>query len=93
MKKMMTHDEFVKKSLQNPAFKKVYDSFELEYKLIDAVIEQRIKKGITQKELAKKVGTKQSAIARFESGEFDFTFSFLKKLVDALGIKITATAI
>lgn len=93
MKKMMTHDEFVEKSLKNHEFKKVYDSFELEYKLIDAVIEQRIKRGVTQKQLAEKVGTKQSAIARFESGNFNFTFAFIKKLAAELGLKFTVTAI
>jgi ribosome-binding protein aMBF1 (putative translation factor) len=91
MKKMMTHDEFLEKSLKNPEFKKVYDSFDLEYKLIDAIIEQRIKHGVTQKQLAEKIGTKQSAIARFESGNFNFTFAFVKKLANALGVKITAT--
>ena len=90
---MITHDEFVKESLKNPDLKKVYDSLELEFKLIDAIIEQRIKHGITQKQLAEKVGMKQSAIARFESGKCNPTLSFLKKLAMALGMKLTATAI
>lgn len=93
MKKMITHDEFVKESLKNPEFKRVYDSLELEYKLIDAIIEQRIKHGITQKQLAEKVGMKQSAIARFESGNCNPTLSFLKKLAEVLGMKLTATAV
>lgn len=90
---MITHDEFVKESLKNPDLKKVYDSLELEFKLIDAIIEQRIKYGITQKQLADKVGMKQSAIARFESGKCNPTLSFLKKLAMALDMKLTATAI
>jgi transcriptional regulator with XRE-family HTH domain len=71
----------------------VYDSMELEYKLIDAVIEQRIKHGLTQKQLAKKIGTKQSAISRFERGGSNPSLAFLKKLASALGMKLTATAI
>ena len=90
---MITHDEFVKESLKNPEFKRVYDSLELEYKLIDAIIEQRIKHGLTQKQLAEKVGMKQSAIARFESGNCNPTLSFLKKLASALGMKLTATVV
>jgi len=80
------------KWMKDPEYKKGYNGLELEYKLYEAMIEQRIKHGITQKQLAEKVGMKQSAIARFESGNCNPTLSFLKKLATALDMKLTATA-
>ena len=90
---MMTHDQYLEKSLKNPELKRVYDSLSLEYELIDALIEQRIKLGITQKQLAKKIGTKQSAVSRFERGGSNPRLTFLKKLANALNVKLTMTAI
>jgi ribosome-binding protein aMBF1 (putative translation factor) len=77
-----------KEILSNPEVKKAYDALELEYALYQAIIDKRIKEGLTQKELAKRMGTKQAAISRFESGNYNPTLSFLKKLTKALGVKL-----
>ncbi len=47
--------------------------------------EARILKGITQKELAEMIGSKQPSIARVESGAKVPTHHFLKRIADALG--------
>lgn len=79
----------LKKELKkNKEFKKSYDELEFEFKLIELLIENRLRKGITQKELAERVGTKQSAIARFESGEYNPTISFVQKVSHALNVKL-----
>ena len=44
----------------------------------------RIMRGLTQKQLAKLVGTKQSSIARLESGRAEPRLSFLRRVVEAL---------
>jgi len=75
--------------MKRPGFKKAYDDLDLEFTLIRAILEQRARKGITQKQLAEKVGTKQSAIARFESGRANPTLAFVKKLSEALDLKLT----
>ena len=75
--------------MKDPEFRKIQKENELEDKLFYAIIEARIKKGITQKALAEKMGTKQSAIARFESGNYNPSLSFLKKLANALGLTLT----
>jgi len=85
---MKTFSQFKKESLKRPGVKKAYGDLELEFKLIEAIIEKRIKKGLTQKQLAAKMRTKQSAIARFETGHANPTLSFIKKLADALNVKI-----
>ena len=86
---MKTFREIEKEWLKDPEFRKACDNHQLEYSLICAIIDERIKKGLTQKELAKKIGTKQSSIARFESGAYNPTLLFVKKLADALGVTIT----
>ncbi|MCL5970262.1 MAG: helix-turn-helix transcriptional regulator [Patescibacteria group bacterium] len=65
-----------------------YEKLKPKYALISQLIEARAKKGITQKELAKKIGTKQSAIARLESGNTNPSLSFLEKIALALGYKL-----
>lgn len=76
------------KWMKDPAFKKAYDDLELEFALISAMIDYRLKKGITQKQLAEKIGTKQSSIARFESGNYNPTLAFVQKIAHAVGAKI-----
>jgi len=74
-----------------PNVKKLYDESAVEYALIGILIEKRIKGEITQKELAKRLGTKQSAISRFESGNANPTMKFLYRLADALEVKLRFT--
>lgn len=87
-KKYTTLDELHEKWMKDPEYKKAYDDLEFEFALIDAIIRSRIEKGITQKKLAEKMGTKQSSIARFESGTYNPTLAFVKKLAHAVGVKI-----
>ena len=57
--------------------------------LIGETIEQmRVKKGLTQEELAKMVGSSQSAIHRIEKGGQNVSLEMIKKLSEALGGQI-----
>lgn len=76
------------KLLKNPEFRKEYDKLEEEYALIASLIQKRIEKRMSQEELAQKVGTKQSAIARLESGNYNPSFKFLRKVAVALDTKL-----
>ena len=81
------HNKFMK----DPAFRKAYNDIEPEYALIEAIIDSRIKKNISQKMLAKRLGTGQSAISRLESGTYNPTFKFAQKLAKALETDLTIT--
>lgn len=74
--------------MQDPEFKKGYDDLEVEFSIISQMLEKRLAKGMTQKQLAEKVGTKQSAIARLESGNSNPSVAFLGKISKALGGKL-----
>ena len=80
----LTFDDFLKDSLKNPKIKTEYDKLQPEFALIDALIKSRAKNNLTQKQLANKMGTKQSVISRLEIGRANPTFSFLKRLAKAL---------
>jgi len=77
-------NDFLRESLKNPKIKAEYDKLQPEFAMIQAVIDARVKRGVTQKELAQKIGTKQSVISRLESGRANPSVAFLKKLAQAL---------
>lgn len=87
-RKHLDFDVFLEESLKNPKIKAEFDRLEPEFAVISAMIEIRIKKDLTQKELAEKMGTTQSAISRLEKGNVNPTISFLKKLADALDSRL-----
>jgi len=89
--KLPSVNEWLSESLKNPEFKKEYDKLQPEYEIIHKIIESRIKLKLTQKDLAARMGTKQSALARLESGRGNPTLKFIQKLATALGTDITLT--
>ena len=72
-------------------FKRAYEDVQPKYAVIRAMLDARIKRGFTQAELAERVGTTQSAIARFESGAGNPTLDFLTKISHILGKRIQVT--
>jgi len=61
--------ESVRKQLfSNPAVKAEYDRLAPEFEISTELIRARVRAGLTQAELAARMGTSQSAIARLESG-------------------------
>ena len=92
--KYLDFEVWHKKQLKDSKYSKEFEKLQPEFDLIQAMIDARIKKGITQKILAKRMKTKQSVISRLESGNANPSFKFVKRLADALetDIKITFTA-
>lgn len=70
--------------LKDDKVKKEYEALRPQYELIEQVIKARIELGLTQAELAKKIGMKQSNISRFESGEYNPSIEFLSKIATGL---------
>ncbi len=92
VKNMMTHDELIKKMLSNPAVKAEYDSLEEEFTLLDELLKARKKAGLTQAQVAERMGTKATAITRLEralvSGTQGPSYTTLKKYAAAVGKKL-----
>ncbi|MBI3385064.1 helix-turn-helix transcriptional regulator [Candidatus Gottesmanbacteria bacterium] len=87
-RKYLKFETWLKKQLKNPAFKAEYNRQQPEFAVINAIIEARKNKGVTQKALAKKIGTKQSVISRMESGRANPTIGFLKRLAQAFNSRL-----
>ena len=86
-------DRFKAELLRNPKIKAEYDALDPEYELIGQFIKARIDENMTQKQLAEKIGTKQSCIARLESGNYNPSFQFLQKVAGALNKRLTITLV
>lgn len=80
--------ELKKELMKDPEFKSSYDEIDEQFKLAKMIISKRKEKGLTQKELAEKLNTSQSAISRLESGEYNPSFDFLNKVAQALESKL-----
>jgi len=80
----ITFQDWQEQQNQDPDF--VAERLELETGY--QIARLRILQGLTQEELAEKVGTRQPSIARLESGRSMPSLSFLEKIADALDAKI-----
>src|SRR3989344_9648548 len=89
--KFLTTDDLMKKWMKNPKFVAEWKKVEPEYQVARQMIGARIKKKMSQEELAKKVGTGQAVISRLEGMNASPSLSLLKRISDALGTKITIT--
>lgn len=88
---MRSYAQFKAKLLKDKEIRRAYDALGPEFALVQMIIERRLQKGLTQAVLARKTGTKQSAIARLESGTSNPTVAFLKKVANALDAKLVVT--
>ena len=76
------------KLLKDDGYKLEINKQDLPFDIAECIIDARIKKGMTQKELAEKLNTKQSGIARLESGKNYPSFKSLEKIARILDIKM-----
>lgn len=82
---MSNFDEYFEKQMQNKEFCKEYKELGPQYEIIEQLIKERSIQNLTQKELAERVGLKQSNISRLESGDYNPTIEFLQKIAKGLG--------
>ena len=75
--------EYLKEELKDPEFKRYYDEFGKQLEIAYQILQLRKKKKMSQTELAKKIGTTQSNVARMESGQQNFTTDTLQKVAEA----------
>ncbi len=80
-----------KEWLKDPEYKKEYEDLAVEFELAEAFIKTRTNAGLTQKELAKKMKTTQSVIARMESGKSLPSAATLKRFAKATGTQLKIT--
>src|SRR3954452_12175914 len=89
---MLTHEEMVKKMLEAPAVKAEYDAQAEEYALLDELLRARQRAGLTQAEVAARMGTRAPAMARLEAGggsqRHSPSIATLRRYAEAVGCRL-----
>jgi len=81
---------FKRQAMSKPGVKEAYDRLEDEFAFLDEVLKARAESGLTQAEVAERVGTTQSAIARLESAtpKHSPSIATLQRYARALGYEV-----
>lgn len=76
--------ELTNELMQDPEFKKEYEALQPEMDITRAILDARIRTGMTQIELAEKSGISQADISRLEKGTRNPSIALLKRLAEAM---------
>jgi predicted transcriptional regulator len=74
--------------MKNPKFRTEYEKADAEFSIVEALINARTAAKLSQAEVAKRIGTTQSAIARLEAGNTEPTIPTLRRYAEATGKKL-----
>lgn len=84
-----TLKEQINEKMGRPEFKRAWEELDHEFSILEGIIKARKKAGLTQEDLAKRIGTKQPALSRLEKGGFETAnIETLRKIADALNLKL-----
>ena len=72
----------------DPEYRKAYDELGPEFELARALIEARVRAGLTQAQLAERMNTAQSVVARLESGRANPSTRTLEKIAQCTGARL-----
>lgn len=82
--KSQSFNKYLAQQLKNPEFKRQYIEFGKQLEIAYQILQLRKKLGISQAELAKKIGSTQGNVARIEAGRQNFTTEILVRIAKAL---------
>nr|AKQ02641.1 Xre family transcriptional regulator [uncultured Parcubacteria bacterium Rifle_16ft_4_minimus_37658]AKQ05665.1 Xre family transcriptional regulator [uncultured Parcubacteria bacterium Rifle_16ft_4_minimus_23641] len=82
--KVVDFQKYLASELKNPKIRKYYNEYGKQLEIAYQILLLRKQEGISQSELAQKIGTTQSNIARMEQGKQNFTTETLQKIASAL---------
>ena len=85
---MTKFNDFLNEQLQDKELKAEYDALEPEFAIIQAMIDARKSKGITQKELSERTGIAQGDISKLENGNANPSIKTLQRLASAMGMSL-----
>lgn len=78
-----------KRLMEDPEFREEYARADEEFAVIEALVRARSAAKLTQAELARLLGTTQSAIARLEGGRVSPSLNTLRRYAEATGTRLT----
>jgi transcriptional regulator with XRE-family HTH domain len=82
--------QFKARALARPEVKREYDRLAAEFEFLDEILKARSAAGLTQADVAARIGTTQSAVARLESaiGKHSPSIATLQRYASALGYRL-----
>lgn len=90
-KKFYSHEELHREWMKDPGYRRAYEDLEAEFQIARQIIGARLKRKMSQEDLAKKVGTGQAVISRLEGMNAKPSISLLSRIAKALDTKINIT--
>ena len=81
-------DELHKRFMEDPEYRVEYAKADAEFALVEALVKARTEANMSQADVARSIGTTQSAIARLEGGKISPSISTLRRYAEATGSKL-----
>lgn len=82
-----------KRLMDSPEFRAEYEKADAEFAVIEALVRARMEAGLTQTEVAERIGTTQSAIARLEGGGISPSLATLRRYAEATGTRLQVSLV
>jgi DNA-binding XRE family transcriptional regulator len=89
MKRDFLSEMIAESTARDPQFPQLFEAANARRAALRRLAELRATSGLTQTEVAARMGTSQSVVARIESGEVDTKLSTLERYAVAIGRRIT----
>lgn len=84
--------DHLKEKIKDPYYKELYELEAQKFSIVEKIVDYRIKKRLTQSDLAKQVGVTQQQISKVENGEFSSVMT-LEKILLAIGLTVQIKAV
>ena len=79
---MIQLDQMLEEQLKNEEFRKEYEAMQPEFDVVRAIVDARMSKNLTQKELAERIGINHAYISNLENGIRNPTVNLFKRLAE-----------
>ena len=88
---MKTLKEYKREQMKNPEFVEAHEEIQPEMSVIRAMIDARLSRGMTQKELAEATGIAQGEISKLENGTRNPSIKLLQRLAEGLDMTLSVS--
>ena len=85
--KLESAEKHLREKMKDPYFKELYELEEQKLDIVKRIVDYRVKHGLNQKQLARRVGVTQQHISKIESGDFVSVMT-LEKILLAIGYTV-----
>ena len=83
--------QYKKEQMKNPEFAQAYEEIQPEMNIIRAMVDARLSRNMTQKELAEVTGIAQGEISKLENGTRNPSIKLLQRLAEGLNMTLSVS--